>query len=573
MKLNKIIQNVAIAALFMVVTPAMAQPGDNLDHSVDVLSSAELSLSNSFKINDEIQPMDSIIPVPPLGYNVLPKQMETDFQLEKITAAKLTVIEKLDKLYKGYVKAGVGNPLTALFDFYYNEGRSKNSGYAIRAKHFLSNALSVSDSFPSSYSDTKLGIGGHRFVDDHRLSGSLDWDRNVVHFYGLGIDSGDTSIADELLRQRVNHIQAKADIESYFKYINYNGGFEYHHFNDIFEASEHRVKLFGGGRGYLTTAEELIVDGMVDVNSFKKANVTKLFVDTGLVDNSESITSTIVTVKPKVISANNKYNVKLGLNIAADITDVGRFYFYPDIEARYSLFNDILIPYAGITGDVKRNSYQTTFAENPFVQPTLDLQNTRTLEAYGGFRGTFSDLTTFNARIGWSRNKNAMLFVNDTLMANENMFTPIYEPSMDIVNARAELAYQRNEKLRVHLRGDFYNYVLDQEDYAWHLPQYRVTLGGVYDLRDKIIIRGDVFVNGERYARVDPNTPGAVETDGTWALQLDPYVDINLGAEYRYTKRISVFANVNNLTANQYQRWNNFPVQRLTILGGLTVAF
>jgi hypothetical protein len=54
---------------------------------------------------------------------------------------------------------------------------------------------------------------------------------------------------------------------------------------------------------------------------------------------------------------------------------------------------------------------------------------------------------------------------------------------------------------------------------------------------------------------------------------LDGYLDLHLGLEYRYTKRLSAFLDVSNLSASKYERWYRYPVQRGLVLGGLTYAF
>jgi hypothetical protein len=43
--------------------------------------------------------------------------------------------------------------------------------------------------------------------------------------------------------------------------------------------------------------------------------------------------------------------------------------------------------------------------------------------------------------------------------------------------------------------------------------------------------------------------------------------------EYRYTKRLSLFIDLSNLSASKYERWYRHPVQRSLLLGGVTYAF
>ena len=58
-----------------------------------------------------------------------------------------------------------------------------------------------------------------------------------------------------------------------------------------------------------------------------------------------------------------------------------------------------------------------------------------------------------------------------------------------------------------------------------------------------------------------------------YIYSLKPFLDMNLGVEYRYNKRISAFINFNNFTASNYQRWSSYPVQSINIFGGATFSF
>ena len=57
------------------------------------------------------------------------------------------------------------------------------------------------------------------------------------------------------------------------------------------------------------------------------------------------------------------------------------------------------------------------------------------------------------------------------------------------------------------------------------------------------------------------------------AKKLYGFVDWNLGFEYRYTKILSAFLNFNNIEGERYFRWNNYPSQRFSFMGGITYAF
>lgn len=76
--------------------------------------------------------------------------------------------------------------------------------------------------------------------------------------------------------------------------------------------------------------------------------------------------------------------------------------------------------------------------------------------------------------------------------------------------------------------------------------------------------KAGLLPNGDlqTFAEVTPSTK-----------DLKGFLDLYFGAEYRYTKRLSLFFDVSNLSASKYERWFGYPVQRTLIMGGATYAF
>ena len=85
------------------------------------------------------------------------------------------------------------------------------------------------------------------------------------------------------------------------------------------------------------------------------------------------------------------------------------------------------------------------------------------------------------------------------------------------------------------------------------------------NLRNKIVVNADVFALGDRYA-FNYKSPGS-------PYKLKKIIDANLGLEYRYSKILSVFLNINNITATKNYYWNFYPTQGVNAVGGLTYSF
>ena len=194
-------------------------------------------------------------------------------------------------------------------------------------------------------------------------------------------------------------------------------------------------------------------------------------------------------------------------------------------------------------------------------------------EFYGGIRGAFTSKASFNLRASKSRVANMPLFVNNENNPPYGQFDVLYD-TVDVVNLRAEASYFKTKKLNLLLRGDFWQYNTENEAVAWHRPTFQATFSGRYDMKDKIIIKADLFaISGQKARTLDPEEGQESEGYDVYSKDLKGVIDANLGVEYRYTKRLSAWINFNNIGAQRFYRWNGYPTQQFTVLGGLSYSF
>ena len=101
----------------------------------------------------------------------------------------------------------------------------------------------------------------------------------------------------------------------------------------------------------------------------------------------------------------NKFKVDVGFAIAFEMFDSFKsFYIYPRAEIKYSMFDDIFIPFAGIRGGLSQNSFNGLFNENQFVNPSLNIRNENNpYDIYGGIKGTLSKRMGFNVNASFKK--------------------------------------------------------------------------------------------------------------------------------------------------------------------------
>jgi len=544
---------------------------ENLDTiNIEVVTEYTPTISDAFKKNDNPKVIDTVPFEPKLNYSIQSKKITSDFELVPIKPAKIKG-EPLSKLYRAYLKVGYGTQSRFYGEGFFNELRSKKHSWGAHVVHH-SSAGKIKDVGPSNYGDTKINLYGKKFLKKHTLSGEFNFTNSYVHRYGFDTTDSlisnldDSIIGKDAIKQRFNLIGGNARLLSHYRdsaMLNHDITIRYHNLADLYNTSENNVVLHGSLNRYLD-AEFLEVTFAIDYMDVKyNANS----------DSSSLLSSAIINLHPSVSTSGDKYKFIIGISAYMDRDNTyGAFYnFYPSVYFSYSLVVDLMIPYCGIVGVTKRNSFKSFSDENPFIVSNPEINNTKhPIQFYGGLKGKISSTSSFNISASRDKINNAAFFVNDTLNKTDtlgNRFAVVYD-DVKYFNLHGEVSYQYREKLKLLLQGDYFSYTMDLEDKAWHKPIFEISLSAVYNLREKIIAKADFFVFGSQYAR-------GFEADGRTVkpIKLDGAADINLALEYRYTKKLSAFLNLNNIAAMRYNKWNQYPTQRFNLLGGLTYVF
>ena len=292
--------------------------------------------------------------------------------------------------------------------------------------------------------------------------------------------------------------------------------------------------------------------------------------DTGIVLNN-----TIINLKPTITTRlwNNRFKAKVGLDLVFDVHNKTHAHIYPIAELKYSMFNDIFIPYAGLRGGLNQTTFKSLTHKNEFIISNVNMRNENTsIDFYGGIKGTLSKRISFNAEFSFANVKDKALFVTDTTFSLGNKFGVIFD-TINVTTIEGSISYQLREKLKIDGIGRFYSYSARNNTYAWNLPQLQFIVRGSYNLFDKFIFNLDFDMEQGRRALVYSAADSDSFEDLMYSKKLGVIADANLGVEYRYNKRISAFVQFNNLASQRYMRWYNAPVHAIQVLGGVTFRF
>lgn len=544
-----------------------------------IIRAYEPTVSDAFKIGTYPSIYDSAVEPPQVKYSVLTKHIANAYEVDPIKAARMKG-DKLNTLSKAYFKAGFGNYTNNLFEFYLNNTRSRKHHIGLELNHFGSNGGLDNVGF-NGFGNQRASVYGKKFLREHLVFGDIGYDRKTVRYYGYPNEVFVDSLVQEQgfdksnTKQIFSKVSAVAGLKSFYRdssKTNFDVTARYYNLTDNFNVMENNVRLdgefvkfFQPGWSEFMNNEVITINSFVDYNGYSGSDSS--FLDTS---NQESYASTIIGLQPTIVSKGDKWRLDLGMNMNVELENGSKFHFYPKAHFKYNVLQEMLIPYAGIDGGVQRNSFNTLSENNPFVRSQIELKNTNNMyNAYVGVSGAFSSKVGFNFRATRSLFRDMPLYMHAD--SSELTFAVVYD-TVKVTELSGQISLRSAEKLKLVFNGSYNLYEMKNALAPWYLPNLKVGVNAQYDLRDKIVLRADLFYVSSQKARsfnVEDKDLGF----GVYEKTLPGFVDASVGIEYRYTKRFSAFLNINNLAAQKYYRWNNYPSQSLNVLGGFTYSF
>lgn len=544
-----------IFCLLMCLLTVFAVSGQTgIDKEIVVIKPYQPTLSDAFKINVLPGVSDTLQVRPEFHYVIRPEKYETGFEVKPIKAASL-VAQPPEKLYKGYLKLGMGNHLMPLAELNISSLYSNKSIYGIELRHnSINGKIRLSDDvhIKPGLNENALKLSGSRIFDNSRLSGALSAGYHGINYYG--IDPEVDSLPDyKDIRQ--NFLRAGGEVcwESLNKrteVFNYRTTAGYSFVQDKFSNYQHEIEI------------------LADFNRFIKGQMFGLDAGWTQLISSPSVDSSglsVLRLAPWISKRTDEYNYLLGARLAVEIDDEGpTMHIYPRAKFQINVVDGVLMPYLVLDGYLKENNYAVLSRENPYILPGLNLKSTSNKVTFmGGLAGSLTTKLSYDINGSYTLADDLYFYVNDTASVYGNRFDALLDDG-EKIQVHGEISYRTSEKLWFYLSQNYYSYELENLEHPWHKQQYDLTFSVRYNLKDKILADLDIFYLGDRYARnFDP--------DGEPYL-IDGTLDMNIGLEYRYTKALSVFLRLNHLMGSEQFLYYQYPTMRFNFLAGFTYS-
>lgn len=515
---------------------------------INIIKPYKPTLSDAFKISfpPKLELMAETT-LAQITYKINTKELKNTYSPGILKPATMKT-EPIAKLYRSYVKAGFGLYRTPVLEVYYNNLRSRTYSVGAFAKHNSSKGQINN----SQFSNNEIGINSKKFFNKHTLSAEANYSRDVIHFYGL---DPELKMYGFPQKQSFNNFSIQTDLADNFSQkapFNYNVGLKYSYLFDAFNSKESMLSFNTQFKKHINTDTVITLDIYGDFGQYTYQNTNKF-------DNY------FICVSPKHSIIRPKWKLNLGANMVTEQDTIDDFHFYPDVNLSYSFMENYMIMYGGIGGNSDRNSLRKFTTLNPYLTESLLILHTNNkLILFTGIKGAISSASTFDVSLTYKDIENLPLFVNDTLSPQKNKFKIIYDDGA-LLNFHAELGYQKSEKLKLLLSGDYNQFALVNELQQWHLPFMKLSLLATYNIDNKIFISSECFAVDKVYV--------PVYTPSLSAKKLNGFADLNFSFEYKYSKSFSVFLDLRNVLNKQYYLFDNYQTHGFSILGGLTYSF
>jgi hypothetical protein len=516
---------------------------------------------------------------PSFKYEVKTTAFLPEYTISPIKAATL-LPDPLTRLYKSYVNIGLGNYLSPLAEISITNERSKKGLVGFYGRHFSTNGNIELDNFKKAFAgfmDNDASLYGSRFFRKNVLSGSLDFSEKSRYAYGYSPFVTNYSPSKKDIRIPYNDFGVKASFTSIthdsteFSY-DFNLGFNY------FKSSKGMYQRKVSFSGIMSKS----------VDEFYVGSGIK-YIHYGFSDFLSTPAEYVASVSPFLKKSSELWSFKLGLEALLEKDNMAftQLRVYPDINFALNIVPSYVSYFAALSGKLEKNEPSSVILDNPFMIRDGSLyklpSTSHDLVILTGLKG--------NTGLGG----NYILSASYSLISDMLFFSNIYFPDfvvnpdrgnyfsaitddVELLNFHGEMGGPINDKLSFTGVANLYKYTLSKFDHPWNKSNWDGKFGLRYNLRDKIIAGIELTAQGKRYQIINgdfvvpvPETvPPAIDPRIT--ISMPAHFNLNLSAEYRYSKILSFWTKLNNISNNQYYEWAYYPTHGFMFMFGFTYS-
>jgi hypothetical protein len=516
--------------------------------TIDINSVYKPVLRNAVKINFSATHLNADTTTPNLTYSIPAQNL---FYSYEPISLKPLALQQDTNLYLGlrnFVKAGYGNFATP----YVSAGFSFGDGKKFLANVYADYISSKGKMLYQDYSKLHLKAAGSLFLPTNEVYAGVDVKMDEHFLYGY-----DTSVykySKKDVRQQFQQFSGKIGIRNtkVGEYgISYNPSVQFSNFTNVNRLSETSFILNAPLQKQFGEAFAFRLEGNADITSYTTKNY---------IPNNIKINNNVFSVSPSLVFSTPRVSINGGIT---PTWDNGKFVWLPNVYAEAFIAENVFAFQAGWVGRITKNTYRNLSETNPYLAPFTTQLNTKEIEYYGGIKGTLGKHFNFNAKAGYISYTNLPFLINDTA-TDGKAFVISNESRVSNLRVHGDVSYVNKEKFTVSAGITYNGYVnMKNNAKAWNTLPLEFTSSLRWWAFKQVLLKADFYAYSggfylDKLNAAKANKPGS---------------DLSAGIEFKINKTFSAWFDVNNILNNKYERWHNYPVYGLNLMGGVRVNF
>ncbi len=560
-----------ILILLIPVSGQVKKAESDLKREVTLYNPYKPSLVDAKKKSYLPEINDTVKVKPIFNYEVTSIPFTPTYTISLIKSATL-MSDPLTKLYKSYVKIGFGNYNTPLAELSISNLRSKKGALGFYAKHYSSNgniSLQNKQKVFAGFMDNDASVFGKKFFRKSLFDMSVNFLQRDRYAYGYNTDE-----PYDFIKKDVKLGYWDIGVAASYSSLNldsadfsYRFGINYDFFNNTSERTMNHIGFSGSMsklyKGFYTGA-------VLRFDHYK------------LSESLDLKPKYIFSISPFVSKSTPQWNFNLGaeLMLERNLENSMKPHFYPNVNFGFSIVQEYIRFFAGLTGRLENNEPLSIISQNPFMVPDGSLfkvpNTSYPLVMSAGLKGNSGIGGNYVLSASYSLINDLLLFSNivypDTLSKIErgNHFIVVPDDA-ELLNFHGELSGAITKKLSFNTSANFYKYTLSENEFAWNKPNWDGRIGFYYNLRNKILAGTEFTLLGSRKLMVSQSPTGWM-TLTPEIIEKPMHINLGFSAEYRYTKILSFWFKINNISYDRFYEWAYYPSQMFNFMLGFSYS-
>ncbi len=524
-----------------------AQRDTTKKQSIDITSSYKPVLRNAVKINFSATNLPADTSKTVNQYSIPAQNLFYTYQPVSLKPLALTMDTALELGVRNFIKVGFGNLSTPYASAGFSFGDGKKSLVNLYADYISSKGKIVNQTF----SQLNIKGSGSYFTDKNELYGTVGISQQDYSLYGYDHLLHNYSKSDVL--QRFQDVTIKGGIRNKAETetgINYNPTVQINVFSNQSKLTESSLMLEAPVEKTFGEVFSIKVSAKADITSYTSKNLTA----------NVKFNNNIFQLAPELIYSKENITIHGGVS---PTWDNGKLSVLPNIYGVAQLKDKPFLVEAGLIGRIIKNSYRNLSFINPYLATLTSQKNTKETELYGGIKTSVGKHFNFSAKAGLISYNNLPFYINDTARDNKS-FIVSNESKLTDLRIHADMSFVSQDKFTVTGGLTFNGYTgMKDNDKAWGTIPLEVSASLRWWAFKQLMVKSDfrAFTGGPYLLKNNVNAT------------LSGAADLSAGLEFAINKNFSAWLDVNNIFNNKYERWHNYQVFGLNVLGGVIYKF